>query len=38
MGNLELEERNTVENFGELCRNSDFFSFIESTDFPVEED
>jgi hypothetical protein len=25
MGSLELEERAAVENFGEVCRNSDFF-------------
>ena len=28
MGNLELEERSAVENFGELCRQSDFLSFF----------
>ena len=38
MGQLEIEERNVVENFGELCRNSDFFTFIESSNFPIEED
>ena len=38
MGNLELEERAAVENFGEILQNSDFFQFMEEANFPIQTD